>query len=387
MRCHHKIQLLQVVNQHLVGYPTPINLNWSWNWGSLAGVLLMSQMVTGILLAMHYVPHVHFAFASVQHLMTDVPSGMILRYAHANGASLFFTVVYMHILRGIYYSSGNQPREMVWVTGVLILLAMIVTAFIGYVLPWGQMSFWGATVITSLATSIPVVGKEIVFWLWGGFSVDNPTLNRFYSFHYTLPFVLAGLSVFHIAALHQYGSTNPLGINSQSAPIAFLTYYGSKDLLGIMFMLLALGVLIFFMPDLLGHPDNLMPANPYATPQHIVPEWYFLWVYAILRSIPNKAMGVVAIGLVFASLVALPFLGRATRTATSSNVVREGDRGLQRFRTLSEWMFWTFVGDLALLTWVGAQEIMESTVLLGQLSSVYLFFYLLVCLPFVGWIA
>ena len=270
---------------------------------------------------------------------------------------------------------------------------MIVTAFIGYVLPWGQMSFWGATVITSLATSIPVVGKQIVFWLWGGFSVDNPTLNRFYSFHYTLPFVLAGLSVFHIAALHQYGSTNPLGINSQSAPIAFLTYYGSKDLLGILFMLLALGILIFFMPDLLGHPDNLMPANPYATPQHIVPEWYFLWVYAILRSIPNKAMGVVAIALVFASLVALPFLGRASRVAAgdtanpSPTVIREGDRGLQRFRTLSEWMFWTFVGDLALLTWVGAQEIMESTVLLGQLSSVYLFFYLLVCLPFVGWIA
>jgi len=320
-------------------------------------LLLGSQMLTGILLAMHYVGHVDMAFASVLHLMTDVPSGMLLRYAHANGASLFFTVVYLHILRGLYYSSGAQPRELVWISGVVILLAMIITAFIGYVLPWGQMSFWGATVITSLATSIPVVGKQIVLWLWGGFSVDNPTLNRFYSFHYTLPFVLAGLSIFHIAALHQYGSTNPLGINSQSAPIAFGTYFGLKDMLGVLVLLSVFSVLVFFAPDLLGHPDNLIPANPYATPQHIVPEWYFLWVYAILRSIPNKAMGVVAIGLVFASLALLPNV--------SAVMVGSG-----KFRLASTWLFWTLLADLMLLTWVGAQEIAPATVLLGQAATV-----------------
>lgn len=372
MRLYNKVQVLKVLNQHLVAYPTPANLNWSWSWGSLAGLCLSSQLITGILLAMHYTAHVDLAFASVQHLMTDVPSGMILRYAHANGASLFFTVVYLHILRGIYYSSGNQPREMVWITGVVILLVMIITAFIGYVLPWGQMSIWGATVITSLVTVVPLVGKHILYWLWGGFSIDQPTLNRFYSLHYTLPFVLAGLSIFHIAALHQYGSTNPLGVNTQSSTIPFGPYFGMKDLLGVLVLLFVFASLVFFYPDLLGHPDNLIPANPYVTPTHIVPEWYVLWVYAILRSIPNKAMGVAGIGLVFASLIALPFLSQ-------SNV------GSPRFRILSERLYWVFVADLFLLTWVGAQEIMPATVLLGQVCSVFLFFYLLGVLPFLGW--
>ena len=373
MRLYNKVQVLKVLNQHLGVYPTPINLNWSWSWGSLSGLLLGSQIVTGILLAMHYVGHVDHAFASVQHLMVDVPSGLILRYAHANGASLFFTVVYLHVLRGIYYSSGNQPREIVWISGVVILLLMIITAFIGYVLPWGQMSFWGATVITSLATVIPVVGKQIVYWLWGGFSIDHPTLNRFYSFHYTLPFLLAGLSIFHIAALHQYGSTNPLGINTQGSTIPFGTYFTSKDLLALLFLLFVFAVLVFFYPELLGHPDNLIPANPYSTPQHIVPEWYFLWVYAILRSIPNKAMGVIAIGLVFASLIALPFI----------SVVQVGS---PRFRIIYERLFWIFVADVFLLTWLGAQEIMPATVLLGQICTVIFFLYLLVILPFLGWL-
>lgn len=372
MRLYNKVQVLKVLNQHLIAYPTPANLNWNWNWGSLAGLLLSSQILTGILLGMHYVGHVDYAFSSVVHLMNDVPSGMILRYAHANGASLFFTVVYLHILRGIYYSSGNQPREMVWITGVVILLAMIITAFIGYVLPWGQMSIWGATVITSLVTVVPVVGKHILYWLWGGFSIDQPTLNRFYSLHYTLPFVLAGLSIFHIAALHQYGSSNPLGVNTQTSSVPFGQYYGTKDLLGALFLFLVFSLLIFFYPDLLGHPDNLIPANPYVTPQHIVPEWYVLWVYAILRSIPNKAMGVAAIGLVFASLIALPYLSQV-------NI------GSPRFRILYERLYWVFVADLFLLTWVGAQEIMPATVLLGQVCSVILFIYLLVILPFLGW--
>lgn len=373
MRLYNRVQILKLLNQHLGVYPTPMNLNWNWSWGSLSGLLLASQIVTGILLAMHYVGHVDHAFASVQHLMVDVPSGVILRYAHANGASLFFTVVYLHVLRGIYYSSGTQPREILWISGVIILLLMIITAFIGYVLPWGQMSFWGATVITSLATVIPVVGKQIVYWLWGGFSIDHPTLNRFYSFHYTLPFILAGLSIFHIAALHQYGSTNPLGINTQGSTIHFGTYFASKDLVAFLFLLLAFAILVFFYPELLGHPDNLLPANPYSTPAHIVPEWYFLWVYAILRSIPNKAMGVIAIGLTFASLIALPFI----------SVVQVGS---PRFRIIYERLFWIFVADVFLLTWLGGQEVMPATMLMGQICSVIFFLYLLVLLPFLGWL-
>ena len=373
MRLYNKVQVLKMLNQHLGVYPTPMNLNWNWSWGSLSGLILGSQMVTGILLAMHYVGHVDHAFSSIQHLMTDVPSGMIIRYAHANGASLFFTVVYLHVLRGVYYSSSNQPRELLWISGVVILLLMIITAFIGYVLVWGQMSFWGATVITSLATVIPVIGKQIVYWLWGGFSIDHPTLNRFYSFHYTLPFILAGLSIFHIAALHQYGSTNPLGINTQGATIYFGSYFGSKDLVALLGLIIVFAILVFFFPEYLGHPDNLIPANPYSTPQHIVPEWYFLWVYAILRSIPNKAAGVLAIGLVFAGLIALPFLST-------------GHIGSPKFRIIHERFFWVLVGDLFLLTWVGSQEIMPATVFIGQVASVVFFTYLLVLLPFLGWL-
>lgn len=260
MRLNHKLGSLKVLNQHLIAYPTPVNLNYAFNFGSLAGIVLGVQIVTGILLAMHYTAHVDHAFSSVVHIMMDVPSGMIIRYTHANGASLFFVVVYLHIFRGIYYSSGNMPREIVWITGVVILLVMIITAFIGYVLPYGQMSFWGATVITSLATVVPVVGKSIVYWLWGGFSIDNPTLNRFYSFHYTLPFILAGLSIFHIAALHQYGSTNPLGINTSTSTIPFGVYYTTKDLLGLFVLLAVFAILVFFYPELLGlYPQDTSP--------------------------------------------------------------------------------------------------------------------------------
>lgn len=371
MRLYNKVQVLKMLNQHLGVYPTPMNLNWNWSFGSLSGIILGSQMITGILLGMHYVGHVDHAFASVQHLMVDVPSGLILRYAHANGASLFFTVVYLHILRGLYYSSGNQPRELLWISGVVILLLMIVTAFIGYVLPWGQMSFWGATVITSLATTIPVVGKQVVYWLWGGFSIDHPTLNRFYSLHYTLPFLLAGLSIFHIAALHQYGSTNPLGINTQGSTIHFGTYFGTKDLLALLFLILLFAILVFFYPEHLGHPDNLIPANPYSTPQHIIPEWYFLWVYAILRSIPNKALGVLGILMVFVSLCSMPFLSM-------------GHVGSPKFRPIHEYLFWVLVADLFLLTWVGAMEIQPATVILGQAATVVLFSFFFVILPLLG---
>nr|AOO35671.1 cytochrome b [Dunaliella salina] len=373
MRFIHKTGPLKVLNNHLNVYPTPMNLSYAYNFGSLAGIVLASQIITGILLAMHYVGHVDLAFNSVVHLMNDVPSGMILRYAHANGASLFFIVVYIHILRGVYYSSGNQPREAVWITGVVILLVMVLTAFIGYVLPWGLSLGPIATVITSLATVIPVVGKTVLSYLWGGFSVDNPTLNRFYSLHYTFPFVLAGLSIFHIAALHQYGSTNPLGVNTQTSTIPFGMYFASKDLLGLLILLFVFACLVFFYPEMLGHPDNLIPANPYSTPQHIVPEWYFLWFYAILRSIPNKAMGVVAIAITFASLIAMPFL-------SCTHI------GSPKFRVLSERLFFLFVADLALLTWVGAQEILDATIILGQVCTVILFAYLVIAYPFLSWL-
>jgi ubiquinol-cytochrome c reductase cytochrome b subunit len=303
-----KQPVLSVVNEHLIEYPTPSNINYFWGFGSLAGIFLVVQIATGIFLAMHYTPHVDLAFSSVEHIMRDVEGGWLLRYAHANGASMFFIIVYMHMFRGLYYGSYASPREAVWCIGVIILLLMIITAFIGYVLPWGQMSFWGATVITSLASAIPIVGDQITFWLWGGFSVDNATLNRFFSLHYLLPFIIAGASIAHLAALHQYGSNNPLGTLSTVDKVPFYPYFYVKDLVGWVAFFIFFSAFLFFAPNLLGHPDNYIPANPMVTPAHIVPEWYFLPVYAILRSIPNKLGGVLAIGLVFVSLLALPFI-------------------------------------------------------------------------------
>nr|QYC94352.1 apocytochrome b [Oedogonium sp. 244] len=355
--------LLSVVNEHIVVYPTPSNLNISWNWGSLAGICLVVQIVTGVLLAMHYAPHVDLAFSSVQHIMRDVPSGWLLRYIHANGASLFFIVVYLHIFKGFFYSSYARPREALWILGVVILLLMIMTAFIGFL----------ATVITSLASAIPVVGNHIVAWLWGGFSfsVDNPTLNRFYSAHYLLPFLLAGLIILHLAALHQYGSTNPIGVSAQADQIPFHPYYTSKDAVGIIALGFFAAVLVFFYPDILSHPDNNIPANPYSTPAHIVPEYYFLWVYAILRSIPNKLAGVAAIGLVFISLFLLPFLHMAPSRSAA-------------FRPIHDFFFWTFIADCFLLTWIGQEPVQQPYILIGQLATVWFFMYLLIITPFVG---
>lgn len=371
MRIQQKSSLLRVAISHIVTYGTPGNLSYMYNWGSLAGIVLGAQIVTGILLGMHYVPQVNEAFASVVHIMFDVPSGMILRYSHANGASLFFVVVYAHILRGVYYNSWTQPRGLVWLLGVVILLVMIITAFIGYVLPWGQMSLWGATVITSLVTVIPVVGNAIVGWVWGGFSIDQATLNRFYSLHFAMPFALAALSVFHIAALHQYGSSNPAGVNASGYLVPFGTYFGPKDVLGLFVLLFAYAVLVFFYPEALGHPDNWIPANPYSTPAHIVPEWYFLWVYAVLRSIPSKLGGVLVVGLVFAGMASLPYAST-------------GHQGSPKFRSVHETLFWIFAGDLVLLTWVGQQPIEESTMLLGQVCTLVLLAYLFVNLPHAG---
>ena len=331
-----KQPLLSVVNDHLVDYPTPSNLNYMWSFGSLAGICLLLQIASGIFLAMHYTPHVDLAFASVEHIMRDVEGGWFLRYLHANGASMFFIVVYLHLLRGLYYGSYASPREFVWIVGVVILLLMILTAFIGYVLPWGQMSFWGATVITSLASAIPVVGDEITHWLWGGFSVDNATLNRFFSLHYLLPFIIAGASIVHIAALHQYGSNNPLGSYAGMDKVSFYPYFYVKDLIGWVAFAIFFSAFVFFAPNALGHPDNYIPANPMSTPAHIVPEWYFLPVYAILRSIPNKLGGVAAIGLVFACLLALPFLNTSPIRSSS-------------FRPLFKKFYWLLVADCVLL--------------------------------------
>ena len=366
-----KQPLLAAVNDHLIDYPTPANLSYWWGFGSTAGICLIVQILTGIFLAMHYTPHIDLAFLSVEHIMRDVEGGWFLRYMHANGASMFFIVVYLHLLRGLYYGSYSSPRELVWIVGVVILLLMILTAFIGYVLPWGQMSFWGATVITSLASAIPVVGTDITHWLWGGFSVDNATLNRFFSLHYLLPFIIAGASLVHIVALHQYGSNNPLGCSATVDKIPFYPYLLLKDLVGWVVFAIFFSGFIYFAPNALGHPDNYIPANPMSTPAHIVPEWYFLPVYAILRSIPNKLGGVLAIGLVFVSLLVLPFINTSPIRSSS-------------FRPLHRKLFWLLVADCLLLGWIGCQPVEDPYVLIGQIASVYFFIYFLICMPLLG---
>lgn len=366
-----KQPIFSILNGHIVDYPSPTNLNYLWSFGSLAGICLFVQIITGIFLAMHYTAHVDLAFLSVEHIMRDVEGGWLLRYMHANGASMFFIVVYIHIFRGLYYGSYASPRELLWCLGVIILLLMIITAFIGYVLPWGQMSFWGATVITSLASAIPLVGDSIVTWLWGGFSVDNATLNRFFSLHYLLPFVIAGASIVHIAALHQYGSNNPLGTNSSVDKIGLYPYFYVKDLVAWVAFAIFFSIFVYFYPNLLGHPDNYIPANPMSTPAHIVPEWYFLWVYAILRSIPNKLGGVAAIALVFISLLALPFL--------NSSQIRSSN-----FRPIYKKLFWLLLADCLLLGWIGQQPVEDPYIIIGQCASLFFFLYFLIFIPLIG---
>lgn len=360
-----------LINDHLIEYPTPANLTYAWSFGSLAGICLILQILTGVFLAMHYAASVDLAFLSVEHIMRDVNGGWFLRYMHANGASMFFIVVYLHMFRGLYFGSYTSPRELVWCVGVVILLLIIVTAFIGYVLPWGQISFWGATVITSLASAIPVVGNHIVTWLWGGFSVDNATLNRFFSLHYLLPFIIAGASLVHLAALHQYGSNNPLGVVSFTDKVSFYPYFYVKDLVAWVFFALFFSLFVFFAPNALGHPDNYIEANPISTPAHIVPEWYFLWVYAILRSIPNKLAGVGAIALTFVCLLALPWLHDSPiRGAT--------------FRPLYRMSFWLLVAIVFVLGWIGAEPVEEPFLTIGQVASFSFFVYFLILIPLIG---
>lgn len=363
--------LLSIVNDHLINYPTPINIHYAWNFGFLSAMCLIIQIVTGIFLAMHYTPHVDLAFASLEHIMRDVNYGWLLRYVHANGASMFFIVVYVHMFRGLYFGSYTKPRHLVWVVGVVILLLMILTAFIGYVLPWGQMSLWGATVITNLVSAVPLVGDSLVTWLWGGFSVDNATLNRFFSFHYLFPFIIAALSLIHLALLHQDGSGNPLGIDSSIDKIPMYPYFIIKDFFGIIIFLLFFAIFIYFYPNALGHPDNYIEANPMVTPAHIVPEWYFLPFYAILRSIPHKLGGVIAMISAIAVLVLLPWI--------HSTEVRSS-----RFRPLYRFFYYTIVSCCLLLGWIGGMPVEEPYVVIGQIASVYYFFYFLVLLPSIG---
>jgi ubiquinol-cytochrome c reductase cytochrome b/c1 subunit len=376
----HRLPLIGFGYQHLVAYQTPRNLNYWWNFGSLAGICLMLQIVTGVVLAMHYTPHVAHAFDSVEHIMRDVNWGWLLRYAHANGASMFFIVVYIHIFRGLYYGSYKAPRELLWMLGVVILFLMMATAFMGYVLPWGQMSFWGATVITNLFSAVPFFGEAIVTWLWGGFAVDNPTLNRFFSLHYLLPFVIVGVVFLHLVALHTHGSNNPVGIDlAKKDKIPFHPYYTVKDLFGLGVFMIVFGAFVFFAPNVLGHPDNYIPANPLVTPPHIVPEWYFLPFYAILRAItfdifwiiPAKLGGVIAMFASIGVLFFLPWL--------DTSKVRSA-----RYRPIYKIFFWLLVVDCFILGYVGANPPEGFLVTLGLLATIWYFAHFLVILPILG---
>lgn len=365
-------------------YPAPKNLNYFWNFGSLAGLVLVIQLLTGIFLAMHYTPHATMAFDSVENIMRNVNYGWLMRYMHAVGASMFFVVVYLHIFRNVYYGSYKYPREMLWWLGLVIQLTMMATAFMGYVLPWGQMSFWGATVITSLFGAFPVVGPYIVTWLWGGYSVDNPTLNRFFALHFLLPFVLVGIVVLHIWALHQHGSNNPTGVDVKTPKdtVPFSPYYTIKDLFGVGVFLIIFNYLVFFQPNLLGDPDNYIPANPMVTPTHIVPEWYFLPFYAILRSIPNKLMGVLAM---FGSIILLFFL-----PWLDSSPVRSAT-----YRPIYKKVYWVILFDVFLLGYIGSKPAdwgvlyhlgwsFLPDLTIGMIATLYYFFHFLILLPLIS---
>lgn len=358
---------------HQAKYQAPRNLSYMWNFGSIAGIALVIQIITGIVLAMHYTPHADYAFQSVEHIMRDVPFGWLIRYTHAVGASMFFAAVYIHIFRGLYYGSYKAPREILWWFGVIIFIIMMATAFMGYVLPWGQMSYWGATVITNLFSAIPLVGESIVQWLWGGYSVDNPTLNRFFSLHFVLPFVIVGLVVLHLVALHIHGSNNPTGVEPKSKKdtVPFHPYYTYKDYLGFGVFFIIFFYFVFFQPNYLGHPDNYIPANPLVTPAHIVPEWYFLPFYAILRAVPDKLGGV---ALMFASILVLfvlPWL--------DTHKARSGS-----YRPIFKWFFWLFAINAVFLGWLGSKPAEGQYVLMARAGTAYYFAYFLIILPLLG---
>ena len=367
----NKDPILSFVDSHIIDYPTPVNINYLWSFGSAAGICLVIQILTGVFLAMHYDPHVANAFNSVEHIMRDVNNGWLIRYIHANGASLFFVIVYYHIFRGLYFGSYMHPRGLLWCSGVIIFLLMMATAFMGYVLPWGQMSFWGATVITNLFSAIPYVGSSIVEWLWGGFSVDNATLNRFYSLHFMLPFVIVGLSLMHLSLLHTSGSNNPLGINTNVDAIPFYPYFYVKDIFAFLILVIVFSFFVFFYPNALGHPDNYIPADSLVTPPHIVPEWYFLPFYAILRSIPDKLGGVIAMISAILILLLLPII--------NTSKIRSS-----KFRPIFSIAYWFLVADFLILGWVGQKPVESPYIEVGMAATAFYFIFLLFLLPLIG---
>jgi len=368
-----RLPVLSLVHDSFVVYPTPRNLNYWWTFGGILTFMLAVQIVTGIVLAMHYTPHASLAFLSVEHIMRNVNYGWLLRYLHANGASLFFLALYVHMFRSLYYGSYKEPREVLWILGVILFALMIATAFMGYVLPWGQMSFWAATVITNLFSAIPIVGDSIVTWLWGGFSVDNPTLNRFYSLHYLLPFMIAGVVLLHIWALHVPGNNNPTGISvkGKQDTLPFHPYYTMKDTFGLAVFLVVLAWFVFYVPNYLGHPDNYIPADPLKTPAHIVPEWYFLPFYAILRAIPSKLGGVIALLASIFVLFLVPWLDTSrVRSAT--------------FRPLYRQFFWVLVIVGIGLGYLGSQPPEGIYVIAARIFTAYYFIHFLIIMPLLG---
>ena len=367
----NKSYFFALMDSHIIHYPTPVSLTYAWSFGSLAGTCIVIQIISGVFLSMHYTSNIELAFDSIEYIMRDIPNGWLIRYIHANGASMFFIVVYAHICRGLYYGSYMIPRERLWCSGVVLLLLMMGTAFTGYVLPWGQMSFWGATVITNMVTVIPIAGKPLVQWLWGGYTVANPTLNRFYSVHFVLPFAIAGVTLIHLALLHKVGSNNPIGSDTGIDDIPFYPYFFYKDLFALACFLFVFSIFVFYFPNVLNHPNNCIPADPMKTPAHLVPEWYFLPFYAILRSIPHKAGGIIAMVAAILVLFIIPFINTSYIRSTT-------------YRPIFKFFFWLFVADYVILTWVGQMPLKDTYIFTGRVATAYYFLFFLVILPVTG---
>nr|ADA72084.1 cytochrome b [Paramesotriton labiatus]AKQ13003.1 cytochrome b [Pachytriton granulosus]ADA72094.1 cytochrome b [Paramesotriton labiatus]AKQ13005.1 cytochrome b [Pachytriton granulosus]AKQ13007.1 cytochrome b [Pachytriton granulosus] len=361
--------LLKIINNSFIDLPTPSNISYWWNFGSLLGVCLITQIITGLFLAMHYTADTQSAFSSVAHICRDVNHGWLMRNIHANGASFFFICIYLHIGRGLYY--GSYMFKETWNIGVILLLLVMATAFVGYVLPWGQMSFWGASVITNLLSAIPYVGGSLVEWVWGGFSVDKATLTRFFAFHFLLPFLIAGVSIIHLLFLHETGSNNPTGVPSDQDKVSFHPYFSYKDLLGFLLALLTLVLIALIVPNLLVDPENFIPANPLMAPPHIKPEWYFLFAYAILRSIPNKLGGVIALLMSILILMFIPMLHTSKQ------------RSLM-FRSTSQILFWLLVANTLILTWIGGMPVEPPFTEIGQIASILYFLLFIIMIPLIG---